>query len=199
MNFKSDIHSGKAELEEIIILVNNFNTLLHITFLQHTRHFLTQYILSIHGEHMKYLLYTVLLLMTSNTFAIEMLQAIEGQSQMAIIKVQNIKYDIKEQPTMATCFSLGSLKSTLSDLTTLSLNLKDEFDNGKKVFKNAGQAKVLADSTIGFCTKDASNSYSGNGITIEKVKYQNIKSLKKRLNSIETKVNETDDIIRNEL
>jgi hypothetical protein len=134
-----------------------------------------------------------------NANAIEILEAVEGQSQMAIIKVQNIKVDIDEQAVMATCFSLGSLKSTLSDLTSLSLSLKDDFQNGKKVLKTAGQAKVLSDSTIGFCTQDASTSYSGNGITVNKVKYQSVKSLKKRLNLIEEKVNEADSIIRTEL
>ncbi|WP_127717245.1 hypothetical protein [Halobacteriovorax sp. HLS] len=137
-----------------------------------------------------------LMIMSSNVQAIELIPTIEGQSQTAIIKVQTIQDDISKNALSATCFNLGSLKSTLSDLTTLSFSLLEEHAEGKKVLQVAGQAKVLADSTIGFCTEDASDTYSGNGLTVEKVKFQNVKALKKRLTNIEQKVNETDLIIR---
>jgi hypothetical protein len=138
-------------------------------------------------------------LLISNIYSLELLETVEGQSQTAIIKVQTIKDEVSRNQLSATCFNLGSLKSTLSDLTNLSFSLKEEYSNGKKVLKNAAQAKVMADSTIGFCTRDASLTYSGNGITIEKVPFKDVKKLQKRLNSIEIKVNEADEIIRTRL
>lgn len=139
------------------------------------------------------------LIFNSMTYSLELLETVEGQSQTALIKVQTIKDDVRRNELSATCFNLGSLKSTLSDLTNLSFSLKEEFENGRKVLKGAAQAKVMADSTIGFCTRNASQTYSGNGLTVEKVPFKNVKKLRKRLNLIEDKVSETDEIIRTKL
>ena len=139
------------------------------------------------------------LVLNNLTYSLELLATVEGQSQTALIKVQTIKDDVVRNELSATCFNLGSLKSTLSDLTNLSFSLKEEYPNGKKVLKNAAQAKVMADSTIGFCTTNASQTYSGNGLTVVKVPFKNVKKLQKRLNLLELKINETDEIIRTKL
>lgn len=138
-------------------------------------------------------------LLSSLSFAADSVSNVEGQIDLATLKVEAIKEEIATDSQPSTCFSLGSLKSTLGELTDHAIKLMEEIDSGKKVFKIAGQAKVLGDSTLGFCTKDASNTYSGNGININRVKYQNTKSLRARLDQIKNKVNLADETLRSEL